>query len=137
VVEELEVAALEEATGSGTAFRVVRPREEGSGIGPREATKRTPMVGREQEVGLLLDRWGKAREGQGQGVLVSGEAGMGKSRLVEVLRERLADEPHSWIDLRGSAYHQNSAFYPVSPPKTYRRNRSRAWSGGSSRQDFP
>ena len=55
----------------------------------------TPLVGREQELALLLDRWARARDGEGQVVLLSGEPGIGKSRLVRALRERLADEPHT------------------------------------------
>ena len=54
----------------------------------------TPLVGREQEVGLLLERWAQVKEGMGQVVLVSGEAGIGKSRLVQVLKEHVANEPH-------------------------------------------
>src|SRR5262249_556780 len=53
----------------------------------------TPLVGREQEIGLLLERWAQVKEGVGQVVLLSGEAGIGKSRLVQVLREHLASEP--------------------------------------------
>jgi class 3 adenylate cyclase len=52
----------------------------------------TPLVGREQEMGLLLERWGQSMEGRGQTVLLSGEAGISKSRLVEVLRERVERE---------------------------------------------
>ena len=54
----------------------------------------TPLVGRRQELTLLLDRWEQAKEGEGQVVLLSGEPGIGKSRLVRALRERLAEEPH-------------------------------------------
>ena len=54
----------------------------------------TPFVGREQEVALLLDRWRDATEGEGQVVLLSGEAGIGKSRILAALRERIGDEPH-------------------------------------------
>ncbi len=73
----------------------------------------TPFVGREQEVGLLLERWSQAKEGHGQVILLSGEAGIGKSRLVRVLRERLAEEPHTWFECRASTFHTNSAFHPV------------------------
>ena len=54
----------------------------------------TPLVGREQEIALLAERWAMAKEGEGQVALLSGEAGIGKSRVVQVLRERVADEPH-------------------------------------------
>ncbi len=73
----------------------------------------TRLVGREHEVGILLERWEEAKAGHGQVVLLSGEAGMGKSRLIEVLREHVADEPHTWHEYRGSAYHQNSAFHVI------------------------
>ncbi len=73
----------------------------------------TPLVGREEEVGLLLKRWEQVTEGVGQVVLVSGEAGIGKSRLLQVLRERWGDSPHTWRECRCSPYYQNSALYPV------------------------
>jgi class 3 adenylate cyclase len=73
----------------------------------------TPLVGREHEVGLLRERWAQSRDGLGQAVLLSGEAGIGKSRLVRVLTEHVADEGALWLTLRCSPYHTNSAFYPV------------------------
>ena len=73
----------------------------------------TPLVGREQEVGLLLERWERVMEGEGQVVLLCGEPGIGKSRLVQVLEERLAGEAHVRIESRCSPYYQNSALYPV------------------------
>ena len=73
----------------------------------------TPLIGREQEVELLLERWERVKEGEGQVVLLSGEAGIGKSRLVEVLKERATEEPHARIESRCSAYYQNSSLYPV------------------------
>src|SRR4029078_6411448 len=73
----------------------------------------TPLVGREQEVGLLLDRWKQVKEGRGQVVLLSGEPGIGKSRLVQELKEQLAHEGVTRIEFRCSSYHQNSALYPI------------------------
>ena len=73
----------------------------------------TPLVGRESEVSLLLERWGQAKDELGQVVVLSGEAGIGKSRLVQVLKERLAGEPHLRWECRCSPYHQQSALYPV------------------------
>jgi predicted ATPase/class 3 adenylate cyclase len=73
----------------------------------------TPLVGRQQEVGLLLERWAQVKEGLGQVVWLSGEAGIGKSRLVQVLKDHVANEPHLRWECRCSPYYQNSAFYPL------------------------
>src|SRR5438132_126663 len=73
----------------------------------------TPLVGREAEVTLLLDRWAQVKDGLGQVVLLSGEAGIGKSRLVQVLKDHLAGEPYTLLECRCSPYHTNSALYSV------------------------
>ncbi len=73
----------------------------------------TPLVGREEELGLLQRRWTQAKEGAGQVVLLSGEAGIGKSRLVQALKEQVMAEGATRIEFRCSPYHQNSAFYPI------------------------
>jgi class 3 adenylate cyclase/predicted ATPase len=73
----------------------------------------TPLVGREHELGILLERWAWAKDGDGQVVLLSGEPGIGKSRLTRSLVERLADEPHVRLRYYCSPYHTNSALYPV------------------------
>jgi class 3 adenylate cyclase len=74
----------------------------------------TPLVGREQEVALLRERWAQVKEGMGQVVLLSGEAGIGKSRLVQVLKEQVATEPQAWLTpCQCSPYHQNTALYPM------------------------
>jgi len=73
----------------------------------------TPFVGREAEMALLLERWHQACEGEGQVVLVRGEAGMGKSRLVQELKVRALSTPHLRVECRSSPYHQNTAFYPL------------------------
>ena len=73
----------------------------------------TPLVGREQEVGILLERWARVKEGVGQVVLLSGEAGIGKSRLVQVLKEQVATEPQAWLTpCQCSPYYQHTALYP-------------------------
>src|SRR5262249_55160687 len=74
----------------------------------------TPLVGREQEIGLLLERWVQVKEGVGQVVLLRGEAGIGKSRLVQVLQEHVATEPQVWLTpCQCSPYYQNTALYPL------------------------
>jgi class 3 adenylate cyclase/predicted ATPase len=73
----------------------------------------TPLVGRESEVALLLERWAQAKSGQGQVVLLSGDAGIGKSRLVQRLKEHIAQEPHTRWECRSLPYYQNTALYPL------------------------
>lgn len=74
----------------------------------------TPLVGREDETIRLLAQWQQAQDGAGNVILLSGEAGIGKSRLVQLLKERVAEEPQAWLtEFRCSSYHQNSAFYPI------------------------
>jgi len=74
----------------------------------------TPLVGREQEIGLLIERWAQVKEGVGQVVLLSGEAGIGKSRLVQVLTEHVAAEPQAWLTpCQCSPYYQHTALYPM------------------------
>ena len=81
----------------------------------RRCTRRglTELVGREEELELLLRRWSKAKTGEGQVVLLSGEAGIGKSRLTAALLERLAAEPHTRLRYFCSPQHTDSAFYPI------------------------
>ena len=73
----------------------------------------TVLVGRDQELALLLDRWERAKDSEGQVVLLAGEPGIGKSRLVHALRERLGSEPRTPLRHYCSPYHTNSALYPV------------------------
>jgi len=90
-------------------FRAIRTL----GVQSRLDFGSAPLVGREQQMAILMERWQEAREGRGQVVLLSGEAGMGKSRLVQALREQIADQPHTWHEYHCSRYHQGTAFFPV------------------------
>jgi class 3 adenylate cyclase/predicted ATPase len=90
-------------------------------VGISEATSRfeaahseilTPLVGRDLELGLLMDRWARAREGEGQVVLLGGEPGIGKSRILSTLREKLEDEGAKAMRFQCSPYYVNSAFWP-------------------------
>ena len=112
VTEDLGLHPLKGVAEPVRLYRAVQS----SGVRSRfdaAAESLTPFVGREAELGVLLDRWSRTRERAGQTVLVSGHAGVGKSRLVYELRERLADEPHSWLECRCSSYTQHSAFRPA------------------------
>src|SRR5215468_8826259 len=73
----------------------------------------TPLVGREQEVGILLERWAQAKSGQGQVVLLTGDAGIGKSRLVQTLKDHVANAPHTRWECRSAEYYQNTALFPL------------------------
>lgn len=106
---------LHELRGVSTPMRLHEVLGEGRARHRLEAAadRLTPLVGRDHEVELLLERWHQAKVGLGQVVLLGGEAGIGKSRLVRVLKERLAEESKTWLECHGSAYHQHSAFYPI------------------------
>ena len=75
-------------------------------------TATTPLVGRDEEIDLLLRRWEQAKSGDGQVVLISGEPGIGKSRLAQAIVERLGGEPHTRLRYFCSPHHQDSALYP-------------------------
>ena len=73
----------------------------------------TPLVGREEELDLLLRRWSQAKDGEGQVVLLSGEPGIGKSRILSALRERLEAQGVQALRFQCSPYYVNSAFWPI------------------------
>jgi class 3 adenylate cyclase/tetratricopeptide (TPR) repeat protein len=106
---QLEPLATAAAAG-GPLFRVAGLREE-SAV-PR-AWHGTRLYGREDEMLLLGSRWRRAVEGEGQYVLVRGDPGIGKSRLVAEFRASLAGKPHGWIDLAGTSLSLNTPYHPV------------------------
>jgi class 3 adenylate cyclase/tetratricopeptide (TPR) repeat protein len=99
--------------GIDTPIAVYHVQSERQRTSPLAGRTLTPLVGREQEVGLLLNRWEQAKEGRGQVVLLSGEPGIGKSRLAYTLREHVTREGSLLFEARCSPYHQHSAFYPL------------------------
>ena len=111
--QDLGAHTLRGVSASVQVYRILGESGVQSRLEALVPSRLTPLVGREEEVALLQQRWEQARAGQGQVVLLSGEAGIGKSRLVQVLKDHVAYEPHARIEWRGSSYHQQSALYPV------------------------
>ena len=92
-------------------FRVLVPRRADRPLGAPPT--RAPFVGRGDSIAVLLDRWTAARAGNGQVVTITGEPGIGKSRLVEEFRTRIVGQPHTWLALGGVEFAENSPFHPV------------------------
>jgi tetratricopeptide (TPR) repeat protein len=111
VTEDRGMPALKGIRDPIRVYRVLQP----SGVTSRldRARALTPFVGREQELGLLLERFEQVQEGRGQAVLIAGEAGIGKSRLAQRVREKLSGTPHSWLECQTTPYTQGSALHPV------------------------
>jgi class 3 adenylate cyclase/predicted ATPase len=95
------------------AWRVRRERRTESRFDAQHSAGLTELVGRGDEVELLLRRWERAKSAEGQIVLISGEPGIGKSRLTQHVRDRLASDPHTGIKYQCSPHYTNSALYPV------------------------
>ena len=93
-----------------TLFQLVRASGGGRRAGQRHLT---PLIGRDEEIGMLMRRWERARQGDGQLVLIVGEPGLGKSRLVEELHTRLRDTPHTWVEWNCSQLLQNTPLHPI------------------------
>jgi class 3 adenylate cyclase/tetratricopeptide (TPR) repeat protein len=111
VLEECGVQQLKGVANPVELYRVLRP----TGVRGRLAAARglTPFVGREDELRLLLSRWERVREGEIQLVIVAGEAGIGKSRLVAEFHDRIRDTRHIWIETAGEQLFENTPFHAV------------------------
>src|ERR1700726_1334973 len=94
------------------AWQVLRPSSVTSRFEAFHGSALAPLIGRDEEIDLLLRRWARAKAGDGQVVLISGEPGIGKSRITAALAERLHAEPHLRLRYFCSPYHQDSALYP-------------------------
>jgi class 3 adenylate cyclase len=110
VAEERGAHELKGLKEPVTLFRLVRA----SGGGRRSSQRMpTPLVGRDEEIAMLMRRWERARQGDGQLVLIVGEPGLGKSRLIDEFHGRLRDTPHTWIEWSCSQLLQNTPLHPV------------------------
>src|SRR5271169_5371314 len=93
-----------------TLYRIVRASGGGRRAGQRHLT---PLVGRDEEMAMLTRRWERARQGDGQLVMIVGEPGLGKSRLIEEFRARLLETPHTWVEWSCSQLLQNTPLHSV------------------------
>jgi predicted ATPase/class 3 adenylate cyclase len=111
VVEERGTQEFKDIANPIELYRVLRP----TGVRGRLAAARglTPFVGREEELRLLLSRWERARDAEGQLVLIGGEAGIGKSRLAAEFHQCIRDTPHVWMESAGEQFFQNTPFHAV------------------------
>ena len=112
-LENLGPQELKGISGPTRAWAALRPASVEGRFEAMHASGLTDLVGREEELDLLRRRWSKAKSGEGQVVLLSGEAGIGKSRLTAALLERLTTEPHTRLRYFCSPQHTDSAFYPI------------------------
>ena len=112
-LEDVGAKDLKGISGPVRAWAVLRASSAEGRFDAFHASGLTDLIGREEELDLLLRRWSKAKTGEGEVVLLSGEPGIGKSRLTAALLERLTTEPHTRLRYFCSPQHTDSAFYPI------------------------
>jgi class 3 adenylate cyclase/tetratricopeptide (TPR) repeat protein len=110
VIDDKGPQELKGIPGSPVLYQIVRATGGGRRTGARI---QTPLVGRDDDLATLLKRWERARGGEGQFIQIVGEPGLGKSRLIDELRGRLAETPHSWVEWTSSQLLQNTALHPL------------------------
>ena len=110
VAEERGTHELKGVPEPVTLFRLVRASGGGRRAGQRHLT---PLIGREEEIAVLMRRWERARQGDGQLVLIMGEPGLGKSRLIEEFHTRLGETPHTWVEWSCSQLLRNTPLHPI------------------------
>jgi class 3 adenylate cyclase/tetratricopeptide (TPR) repeat protein len=113
VMDERGTHALRGIPKPVTLYRVLQPSGARGRLQAAGGHGLTPFVGREAERALLLSRWERAQEGEGQVVLISGEPGIGKSRLLQVFRDDIAGRAQTWVECAGSSYHTSTPFFCV------------------------
>ena len=110
VVEDKGPRELKGVPGLPVLYRIVRPSGGGRRTGARMQTR---LVGREDDLEVLVKRWQRTQAGAGQFIQIVGEPGLGKSRLIDEFRSRLAETPHSWVEWASSQLLQNTALHPL------------------------
>jgi class 3 adenylate cyclase len=114
VVDQRGAQALRGIAEPVELYRVIRPSGMRGRLAAAAAVRgMTPFINREEESRLLVNRWERAREGEGQVVTIVGEAGIGKSRLVQHFREQIAADPHTWLECATAPFFQNTPFYAI------------------------
>jgi len=112
-LQDLGLQELKGVTEPVRIYRVLAAKTAASRFEAAHSESLTPLVGRSSELSLVLDRWKKVKEGDGQVILLSGIPGVGKSRLLHELKVQIQQEPHLLLHHQCSPYHSHSAFFPV------------------------
>src|SRR5262249_35630202 len=111
--QDLGAQALRGVTEPVAMYRVLQESGARGRLDVAQSRGLTPLVGRESEVTLLLELWKQVKAGHGHVILLTGDAGIGKSRLAQMLQDHVAQEPHVRWEFRSIEYYQNSALYPM------------------------